>query len=91
MIICREISKMYEEFIRADIETIKEFRNDIKGEITIVISEKSNNKNTSQMLSESDKDNIKGIINKLSIKEIVTLMCKDNKIPKKMFIITVFF
>ena len=74
---------MYEEFIRTDIETIKEFRNDIKGEITIVISEKSNNKNTSQMLSESDKDNIKGVINKLSIKEIVTLMCKNNKIPKK--------
>ena len=83
MIICREISKMYEEFIRIDIETIKELKNNIKGEITIVISEKSNNKNTSQTLSESDKDNIKGVINKLSIKEIVTLMCKDNKIPKK--------
>ena len=83
IIICREISKMYEEFIRTDIKTIKEFRNDIKGEITIVISEKSNNKNTSQKLSESDKDNIKGVINKLSIKEIVTFMCKDNKIPKK--------
>ena len=40
---------MYEEFIRTDIKTIKEFRNDIKGEITIVISEKSNNKNAAQI------------------------------------------
>ena len=36
------------------------------------------------MLSESDKRNIKKMINKLSIKEINELINKDNKISKKI-------
>ena len=84
ILICREISKMYEEFIRSNVEDIKEFKNGIKGEITVVISERINEKKITHSLSESDKSNIKKVINKLSIKEIITLVCKDNKIPKKM-------
>ena len=40
-------------------------------------------KNVSQKLSESDKDLIKKTINKLSIKEIVNLITKNNEISKK--------
>ena len=35
------------------------------------------------MLSESDKNNIKKMIKKLSIKEITNLISRNNNIPKK--------
>ena len=38
----------------------------------------------SHLLSESDKRNISKLINKLSIKEIIKLMNKENKISKKL-------
>ncbi len=40
-------------------------------------------KNFSQTLSESDKRNIKKMINKLTIKEITNLINQNNKISKK--------
>ena len=84
ILICREMSKLYEEFIRSEIDDLKPFVKDPKGELTIVISEKKNIKKSSQVLSESDKRNIKKMIKNLSIKEIVGLINKDNKIPKKI-------
>ena len=44
IIICREISKLYEEFIRTDIDLLEPFDSSLKGEITIVISEPKNQK-----------------------------------------------
>ena len=84
ILICREMSKLYEEFIRSEIDDLKPFVKDPKGELTIVISEKKNIKKSSQELNESDKRSIKKMINNLSIKEIVSLINKDNKIPKKI-------
>ena len=83
ILICREMTKFYEEFIRTDINLLKIFDKDLKGELTIVISEKKNNKNTSQKLSESDKRIVSNMINKLSIKEIINLIQAKNKISKK--------
>ena len=83
IVICREISKLYEEFIRTDIDLLELFKSDIKGEITIVISEKKNEKKISQILDESDKRNIKRLINKLSIKEITNLINENKNISKK--------
>ena len=40
-------------------------------------------KNVSQKLSESDKNIIKKTINKLSVKEIIDLITKNNDISKK--------
>ena len=83
IVICREMSKFYEEFIRTNVDQLKKFEKELKGELTIVISDKINNKKTSQDLSESDKRNINQMINKLSIKEIVNLISLNNKISKK--------
>jgi 16S rRNA (cytidine1402-2'-O)-methyltransferase len=83
IVICREMSKFYEEFIRMNIDQLDKFERELKGELTIVISEKINIKKTSQELSESDKKNINKMINKLSIKEIVNLISLNNKISKK--------
>ena len=83
ILICREISKYYEEFIRSDLEELQAFKNEPKGEITIVISEKKLDKKASQILSESDKRNIEIMINKLSIREITDLIGQNSKVPKK--------
>jgi len=42
IVFCREITKMYEEFIRKDIDELKLFEKEPKGELTAVISEKKN-------------------------------------------------
>ncbi len=83
ILICREISKLYEEFIRTDIDKLQSFENNLKGELTVIISEINIVKNSSQKLSESDKKNITKMINKLSIKEIVSLIGENKKISKK--------
>ena len=84
ILICREITKMYEEFIRLEIDELNVFKNNFKGELTIVISGKNSNKKASQELSESDKRNIMKMINKFSIKEIIGLINPKSKIPKKL-------
>ena len=84
IVICREISKYYEEFIRSEISDLVKLDTNIKGEITLVISEKKNNNKFSHLLSESDKRNISKLINKLSVKEIIKLINKENKISKKL-------
>ena len=83
ILICREMSKFYEEFIRSDIDKLQPFDKEPKGELTIVISEKNNDKKASHKLSESDKVNIKKMINKLSIKEIISFIASNSKVPKK--------
>ena len=40
IVFCREISKIYEEFIRKDVNDLEIFGKELKGELTIVISEK---------------------------------------------------
>ena len=80
---CREISKLYEEYIRKNIDELELFNNELKGELTIVISEKKE-ENTSQKLSESDINLIKKMINKLSTKEITDLITSDKNISKKV-------
>ena len=83
IVICREMTKYYEEFIRFKINEIDKINLELKGELTIVISEKKINKKVSQILNESDKRIISKMINKLSVKEIIDLINRDKKISKK--------
>ena len=83
IVFCREISKLYEEFIRKDVDELELFKKEPKGELTIVISEKKKDKYTSQELSESDKIIINKMIKKLSIKEITDLISHNKYISKK--------
>ena len=84
ILICREMTKFYEEFYRSEIDELELFKSNLKGELTIVISEKNEDKKNSQILSESDKRIINNMINKLSIKEISSIINENNKIPKKV-------
>ncbi len=84
ILICREISKYYEEYIRASLKDLKLFKPEPKGELTIVLSEKQFNKSTSQELSESDRKNIKTMVHKLSTKEIIGIISQNTKVSKKI-------
>ena len=83
ILICREMTKFYEEYIRKDIDDLEPFEVDPKGELTIVISEKLKIKKSSITLKESDKENIKKMIPKLSIKDVADLISQYSKVPKK--------
>ena len=83
ILFCREISKLYEEFIRKNIDDLEPFLQEPKGELTIVISEKKTDKNTSQVLSESDKNIINKMINTLTVKEITSFINQNRDVSKK--------
>ncbi len=85
MLICREMSKFYEEYIRTSIKELDKLSFEIKGEFTIVISEEKFVKNNSQNLDESDKIMIRKMINNFSIKEIINLMKKNNISKKEIY------
>ena len=65
------------------MDQLQKYDKELKGELTIVISEKYENKKTSQKLNESDKKNISKMINKFSVKEITDLINMNKKISKK--------
>ena len=83
ILVCREMTKFYEEYIRTNIEKLETFKSDPKGELTIVISERKKEKKSSITLKESDKKNIQKMIKKLSIKDITDLISQNTNIPKK--------
>jgi len=83
ILICREISKFYEEYTRKNVEDLEPYSKIPKGELTVIISETKIKKNVSQKLNESDKKNIKKMIKILSVKDIVNLISKDKEISKK--------
>ena len=45
ILICREMTKFYEEYARTDIDDLEPFKLDPKGELTMVISDKKKKKN----------------------------------------------
>ena len=83
ILVCREMTKYYEEFLRSSIDDLDSLELKFKGEITLVISENTTNKKFSPNLDESDKRLISEMINKLSIKEITNLINQGKKVSKK--------
>tara|TARA_Y100000741_G_scaffold2589_1_gene2130 strand:+ start:2387 stop:3259 length:873 start_codon:yes stop_codon:yes gene_type:complete len=81
--ICKEITKFYEEYFRFSVNELDQKSINLKGEITLVLSEKKNENKISDNLNESDKIKIKKFIKKLSIKEIVNLIKNGRNIQKK--------
>ena len=83
ILICREISKFYEEYQRTSIDKLQLYEKNPKGELTIVVSEKINEINKSNNLDESDKKNIKKMIKILSVKDITEIIIKNKNVSKK--------
>ena len=84
ILICREMTKYYEEYLRDTVKNLSNINISNKGEITIVISENNNLEKKLNALEESDKERIKKLIKKMSIKNIVSEINKEKKISKKI-------
>ncbi len=84
ILICREITKFHEEYVRSSVKSLSEVSISSKGEVTVVISEDINLKKNFIKLEESDKKKISNLIKKMTIKNIVNKINKNKKIPKKI-------
>ena len=83
ILICREISKFYEEYSRTPVNDLEHYLKPPKGELTVVISEGEINKDIKKKLSVLDKKKIKKMIKTSSIKDIVNLVSNEKEISKK--------
>ena len=83
IVICREISKYHEEYIRTSVKELSNINFSRKGEITIIISEPKKEKLSFNELEESDKRKINQLIKKMSIKDIVKKISEGREISKK--------
>ena len=83
IVLCREMTKIHEEFIRCKVEDLKKIKFYDKGELTIVISEIKESTNTFSFLTESDKKTIKKMLKNKSIKDIIKHF-SNKKLPKKI-------
>tara|TARA_B100001287_G_C22661080_1_gene520395 strand:- start:851 stop:1690 length:840 start_codon:yes stop_codon:yes gene_type:complete len=81
LVIAKEITKLHEAFIRADINKLQIFKSPIKGELTLVISE--DNKNIKNFNEEKIVNKIKKYLNKYSLKDTVELILETEKINRK--------
>ena len=84
ILICREITKYHEEYIRTSVQKLSDVNFSRKGEITVVISESKKERLSFKELEESDKKKINKLINKMSIKDIVKKVSEDREISKKL-------
>tara|TARA_B100001248_G_scaffold58702_1_gene39840 strand:- start:1865 stop:2707 length:843 start_codon:yes stop_codon:yes gene_type:complete len=83
IVLCREMTKIHEEFIRCKVNDLKKIKIYDKGELTIVISEIKESTIPFGFLDESDKKTIKRMLKNKSIKDIIQKY-SNKKIPKKV-------
>ena len=84
IVIAKEMTKIHEEFIRGSVESIKNLPESLKGELTVVLSEKSKEKNIKNEINESVKIVIKKMLKKYSHKDVVEFISKKDDLPKKI-------
>jgi 16S rRNA (cytidine1402-2'-O)-methyltransferase len=81
ILIAKEITKIHEAFYRQNIDDLKLFNNSIKGELTIVISEKDNT--TQKYDEEKIVNKAKKYLKKYTLRDTVDLILENEKINKK--------
>ena len=81
IMIAREITKIHESFYREDVDNLKMFKNPLKGELTVVISD-YNYKNEN-LDFENVKIKAKKYLKKYSLKDTVELIFQSEKVNKK--------
>ena len=83
IVICKELTKFYEEIIKCEVKNLNLDEIILKGEITIVISHPFVKKN-SELITESDKIKIERLLKKLSIKDTSEIMSYNLNISKSL-------
>ena len=81
LFIAKEITKLHETFYREDVDKINMFKSQIKGELTVVISEK----NIKDKFFDEKKiiTKAKLYLKKYSLKDVVELLFEREKVNKK--------
>ncbi len=81
LLIAKEITKIHETFYREDVDKIEMFKSSLKGELTIVISEKVNKDkifDEKRIIKKAKK-----YLKKYSLKDVVEMLFDIEKINKK--------
>ena len=81
LLIAKELTKLHETFYREDVDKINMFKTSVKGELTVVISEK----NIKDKFFDEEKiiKKAKLYLKKYSLKDVVELLFESEKINKK--------
>ena len=82
ILIAKEMTKIYEEFIRSETTFVNELEG-LKGELTVVLSNKTNIKNNKE-ISESIKMEIKKMLKKYTHKDVGEFISKKENLSKKI-------
>ncbi len=81
LLVAKEITKLHEAFYRDDVDNFKLFKTPLKGELTIVMSEKNNKDKIFDEKKIMEK--AKKYLKNLSVKDTVDIIFKSEKINKK--------
>ena len=81
LLIAKEITKLHEHFYRDDIDKINMFKTPIKGELTVVISEK--NIKDKKLNEKKVIEKAQVYLKKYSLKDVVELLFDQEKMNKK--------
>jgi len=84
ILIAKEMTKIHEHLIREKVESIRTFSENIKGELTVVLSRKIKGKNYKKEINESVKVEIKKMLKKYSHKDVVEFISRRENLPKKL-------
>jgi len=84
ILIAKEMTKIHEELIRGKVQSIKSFSEGLKGELTVVLSERIKGKKVKKEISESVKIEIIKMLKKYSHKDVVDLISKKENLSKKL-------
>jgi len=77
----REMTKIHETFYRDEVDSIDFFKSPIKGELTVIISEK--NKTKKPINKEKITHRVRKYLKKYSLKDTVDLILQTEKVNKK--------
>ena len=84
ILIAREMTKIHEEFIRDNVSKIKNLSENLKGELTVVLSQKVMDKNIKKEINESVRMEIKKMLKKYTHKDVVEFIAKKENLSKKI-------
>tara|TARA_B100001123_G_scaffold85637_1_gene98240 strand:+ start:1391 stop:2236 length:846 start_codon:yes stop_codon:yes gene_type:complete len=84
ILIAKEMTKIYENFIRDKISSINNLPENLKGELTVVLSSKNIEKKGEKGIDESVKIEINKMLKKYSHKDVVEFISKKENLPKKI-------
>ena len=80
----REMTKIHETFYRDELDKFSVFKENLKGELTVIISGKSENYDSKIVINTKHLNNeIKQYLKKYSVKDVVNLISQKNNLSKK--------